>query len=1187
MLNRLFVIIGFLVILAIGGAFVVPRFITWSDYRPRLEAMATEAFGTPVEITGDISLNLLPQPLLVFTKVRVGPETAPAIEVEKVEAEFSLFDFLSDRYKVTRLELEQPVVTVAIREDGSVDSGFALAPEAAQSNVSIADAEIVGGRVQLADARSDATYVAEGITGELRLDSIKGPFSFQGNGTLDGAAYMMRVSTAQLDDAGATTLSLYLQAADRSFTVEANGALQTGAAPKFTGDLTYRRPPPRPAEGEIADAGRGDLLLEGKVEAVADRVLLSDYTLLPDENRAATRLLGAAELKLGEDMAFNAIVSGSVIGLPPRDATKELTDPPYELVRLLGETPLPPIPGIPGTIGLDITELNLRGVSLRDLRLDAATDTKGWTIEHFAASLPGSTKVGLTGNLSVVDGHPIFAGGVTVTSQQLDRLASLWRKAPEGNPLFNMEGSLSSDVALSSDTLTLSSGTLVLAGINQGFDAAINFGAQRALKLGVHFTTLGQEESDAIAALLPDVGGNGSFGATFPKGTIDVSASRAVLFGMPGSDLAATASWEGGVLELSKLHAGDLGGAAIDAKLTAFGTLSKPELSGNGSVKISDGAPIVTAVLGSISTPPAVAEFLHRSLPASLDVQLDPPTGEGGQMLNATGRLGTADTKIVAQLGGGIANALAAPIALTIEMSSESPALMNAQFGLGSTPILDDRTPLHLTATVEGTPANSYEVHARLEGGADRIAFDGNVVPGDFTKIGGNGDVEVALSDPSVLAEIAGADGVYVPALSGKSHVRFAGIDSIELSEIEAAGATGELMMTRRDGAGAFTGSLKLASLDAMALLPLLAGPSGTVAGEGVWPVGPIDIGSGPRGSTGRIDVEVAAVTAGGKALLSDATFGLDWDAQSISLRDLTGTAEGGTLTLDAKVCCSNPALPAKQVTGRLALDSVPLDLVAPGAIAAGLDGKLTASAAFDGTGETMAAAVRAMTGSGSYTISEFSAQNFDPQAFNSLGALTDIVDMTPEALTAAVNEQLAKGPFASNMFTGSFTIAGGTLRSPNLAIAGSGARIFGGGNLQLADLTLDARYAMSPTVIADPESMIDPTTAEVAAVVTGPVWAPVASYDVASLVDGMKIKASEIELARLEQLRLEDEARQRELAAERARVAAEQAAAEEARRKAEEEAARQAAADAESRRLAEEAARLAAQPPAPMDLGL
>ena len=1192
MLNRLFVIVGFLVILAIGAAFVVPRFIQWSDYRPRLEAMATEAFGTPVQITGDISLNLLPQPRLVFTKVRVGSESTPVAQVGRVEAEFSLLDFLTDRYKVTRLALEEPVLTVAIGPDGNVDSGVTLAPEAARSNVSIADATIVGGRVQLADARSAQTYVVDGISGELRLDSIRGPFSFQGSGTLDGAGYTMRVSTAQLDSAGATTLSLYMQALDRSFTAEAAGALQTGATPKFSGQFTYRRPPPREAGDEVADAGRGDLVLTGKIEAAADRVLLSEYTLLPDENRAATRLLGAAELKLGAGVSFNAIVSGGVIALPPRDATKELTDPPYELVRLLGEMPLPPIPNIAGRIGLDITELNLRGVSLRDVRLDATTDARSWTVENFAATLPGNTKVALTGRLSAVEEHPIFAGGLSLASGQLDRLASLWRKAPPGNPLFDMVGSLTADVALSSDTLTLSSGTLVVAGINQQFDAAINFGMQRDLKLSVHFTTLGQEESDAIAALLPDVTGNGSFGATFPKGTIDVSASRAVLFGLAGSGLVAAASWEGGVLELSKLRAENLGGAAIDARLTAFGTLLKPELSGNGSVKIADGAPIVAMLLDSINTPPAIAAFLHRSLPATLDIQLDPPTGEGGQTLKAMGRLGTADTKIVAQLGGGIAKVLVAPLAATLELSSASPALMNAQLGLGSTPILDDTTALHLAATIEGTPANSYEVHAQLEGGADRIAFDGNVVPGDFTSIDGNGEVRAMLGDPSILAEISGADGIYLPALSGRAHLRFTGLDSVELADIEADGAAGDIKMVRRDGVATFSGALSLASLDTLALLPVLTGPAGAVAGDGVWPAGPIDIGSG-RGSIGRIDIDVTSVTANGRDLLTEVGFALDWDAQSVGIRDLRGRAGGGSLALDARMCCSSPALPAKQISGRLALDDVPLNLLVPAAIAAGLDGRLTASAAFDGAGETVAAAVGALTGSGSYTISDFAVQNFDPQVFNSLGALTGIIDMTPEALTVAVNERLAQGPFAANMFTGSFSIAGGTLRSPNLAIAGSGARIFGSGNLHLSDLTLDARYAMSPTAIADPASMIDPTTAEVAAVVTGPVWAPLARYDVASLVDGMKIKASEIELARLEQLRREDDARQREVAAERARVAAEQAADEAARQKAAADAEAKAAADAESRRLAEEAARATVRPvtpaaplPAPVDLG-
>ena len=170
---------------------------------------------------------------------------------------------------------------------------------------------------------------------------------------------------------GGTDLSLYVKAQNSSFTFESTGPLQPSPV-KYTGTFSYRQPPPKPKEGEAADLGRGDLMLTGKLDAGADRVLLSDYTALPDENRAATRLTGAAEFKLGKEVSFNAILSGGVVALPPRDATKELTDPPYELVRLLGETPLPPIPGIKGTIGLDITELDLRTVSLRDLQARCA-----------------------------------------------------------------------------------------------------------------------------------------------------------------------------------------------------------------------------------------------------------------------------------------------------------------------------------------------------------------------------------------------------------------------------------------------------------------------------------------------------------------------------------------------------------------------------------------------------------------------------------------------------------------------------------------------------------------------------------------------------------------------------------------------------------------------------------------------
>ena len=121
-LNRLYVIVGILAILALSAAFVVPRFVQWGDYRTRLEAIASEALGAKVEIVGAIDFTLLPQPQLKFSDVVVGPSETPLLMVEQVVAEFSLLDFLRDRYVVTRMALTRPVLDVAIDENWKASS---------------------------------------------------------------------------------------------------------------------------------------------------------------------------------------------------------------------------------------------------------------------------------------------------------------------------------------------------------------------------------------------------------------------------------------------------------------------------------------------------------------------------------------------------------------------------------------------------------------------------------------------------------------------------------------------------------------------------------------------------------------------------------------------------------------------------------------------------------------------------------------------------------------------------------------------------------------------------------------------------------------------------------------------------------------------------------------------------------
>src|SRR5690606_7100636 len=176
--------------------------------------------------------------------------------------------------------------------------------------------------------------------------------------------------------------------------------------------------------------------------------------------RAGTRLTGAASIQLGERLGFDAVVSGGVFSLPPRDANENPADHPYEIVRMLGELPAPPLPPIPGRIGLDLAEVGLRAFALRDVRLDARSEGDQWLIETLEAELPGDTRVSLSGTLLAEGDRPAFTGNVRITSQRVDALAALWRRPGEDNALFGVPASLSGRVLLAADALGILGATL-------------------------------------------------------------------------------------------------------------------------------------------------------------------------------------------------------------------------------------------------------------------------------------------------------------------------------------------------------------------------------------------------------------------------------------------------------------------------------------------------------------------------------------------------------------------------------------------------------------------------------------------------------------------------------------------------------------------------------------------------------
>ncbi|ODT83647.1 MAG: hypothetical protein ABS76_01630 [Pelagibacterium sp. SCN 64-44] len=1175
-LNRIYIIVGMLAIIVLGGAFIAPHFVRWSDYRLRMEELASNVLGTPVTVRGDIEFSLLPQPRLAFSNVLVGSPEEPAATVDSVEAEFSLMDFLRDNYAMTRLVLRGPVVDFTVDESGFLGSGVTLSE--GNGGVALGQTSIENGTFRLADRRRGEFYTLDGVSGELRLSSFGGPLSFQGSGRYKQDNYALRFNSGAADAGGNSRVSAFLQPRSGEFSLSVEGLFTAGMAPKFDGGLIFRQKPPA---AEAAADIRGDLVFESKLTASTDRLVLSGYTLQPDENRAGTRLTGAASVQLGERLGFDAVISGGVFSLPPRDATEDASTLPYEAVRLLSELPAPPLPPLPGRVGVDLAEMGLRGFALRNVRLDATTDGRAWEIEQFIASLPGDTEIRANGQLSDEGGHPGFRGKMALESRRLDGLAALWRKAGANNPLFNQPGGLKGTLMLGRDALGLSAGVATLAGRSHGVEIRLGFGEEKRLDLVGNFDALGAEGSRMLAALLPGFNSDPVFAVSFPQGSFSLSGKAMEVFGIAGEQLVAEGQWGDGRIDFSRLSAGDWGGVGFDARLVASGTLAAPVLSGSGRVRAgAANAPALLALYDRLGVTAGWRAALAPSLPAEVLVDLSFPDDSGAQLASVAGKLGVGELNFRADLGGGLAQLTTGSLRLVGGLESDDIAGLTRQLGLGETPLFSGDGSMLASFSLDGAPANSLESRLTLSLGDESLGFSGNLSGRDDGDMQGTGTLTLRLDDAGGLARLAGFAALGLPPASGKADVHFEGLRLLRATNIEGnsgnTGFSGEISLTRTGEAAAVSGALEVDRVSAEGLAAAFFGPAALVGGDGLWPEGPLAGEAHSRPTRGSIAVVAQSLEAGGVERLGRTGFELGWDETRMRLARFEARRDQGVLGLDVTLCCAGP-LAERTVSGRVSLAEMELAAIAPPALADALEGRISGGVQFEGSGASLAEVLAGLAGEGNFTLADLAASGLSPNVFPAVARLEGVLDMAGEDLGTVMALALQQGAFAAPIATGAFSLAGGVARIANLIIDGDGGQLSGSFNLGLATLGLNGTLVLTPRDFTDANGLVSSDISRILLHLGGSLIAPQNRLDLEEMIAAIMVRANEIEVDRLEALRLEEEARQRAAAEERNRLIREE------RQRAAEEAARRAA-EEEARRAEEEALQLQEPAPAPVE---
>lgn len=1172
MLNRLYIVVGVLAILVLAGGFLIPRFIDWGEYRERIEEIAEENLGADVTIDGEIDFTLLPQPEMRFGRAVVGPLERPLLEIGGVVAQFSLMDFLRDQFVITSLEVTDPAIYIDLDENGQFDLPLDLPESFSASNVSIAEADITGGSVILTDARTAEDWTLENFAGQLRISGISGPFGLQGTGLFEGETYSVRVTTSALGESGQMQVSTFVRPDTGVFTLAAEGLVQTGDTPKFDGEATFRA---APESGESADEVRGDFVLAGNIELTSDKLLVSEFAVAPDENQPSTRLSGAAVLNLGADRNFDAVLSGGVVALAPRDATEDESSQPYELVRLLTALPQVPVPPIPGRIGVDIGEFDLRAFSLRNVRVDAVTDGSIWQLEGMTGQLPGATELSLAGRLTDDGDRLGYSGQLRIDSSRLDVLSQMWRETDPANPLFNMPGSLSVNLSLAGGELGLSDGTLTLDDESHEFASLLTLEGSLGALLSARLGELSPRQSRAIIALLPDFWSDEKFGISFPNGSIDIAADTATVLDIDGEGFAAQFDWGPGGLHIESMSARNWGGARFNLTGDIRGSLSAPVISGGGSLYLPFGQDrFAVEMLDRLGLEVDVADWFLRSLPVDVIVDVTPANERGEQVLSINGRAGVADVTATASLAGGLARAFTTPMVFEASFGADDGEAFADQLGLGLNPLPSDERAI-LNVQIGGTATNSFQSTLSAQSGDERLGFAGTLIVSDLMQLRGSGQLDFALSDPGAALALFGVDALALPGISGVSSVNFTSNSTVALTDLDlrvadGPGVAGTLSLSTANDVPLVTGQLGVDQIDVTGLWSALAGRAALLPGEDVWPEGPVDLSPGNRESRGRIEISSPWLRAGDRAVLNDVSMVVNWTDTETGLQNLVGQSLGGTVEGSLNFCCAG-LVADKQVSGRMSIEDVPVNALMPDAIGSVLSGTIDGGVSFEGTGASLNELIGSLSGQGSFAVSGLSVGSFDPDAFAALASVEDITDLEPDAISAIVETALENGAFNANELGGIFSIAGGHARADNLATEGEDGRMLGNLDVDLQSLELGGAFTLSPTALADENGLVNPATAQVTANLGGSLLAPERELDVAQMVDAIQARALELEVERLEQLRAEEEARQRAAAEERARLmeieaqrqaeeAARLAAEQEAQRLRDEEAARQAA---------------------------
>lgn len=446
---------------------VGPALIDWNRHKDDILTRVETSLGRDVDITGDVSLRLLPSPAFVAHGLRVANlpgGTAPDFaRAETVRLKVALWPLLKGEIAVKALVLDRPRVSLERLADGRANWQFEPAAEQQQQQqapaqpspdqpspdqpgsesserqFSIDRLQVTDGTISYRDGE-DKPLTAERVELAMDMASLSGPFAGRGSAVLAGRplTFQARMDRMAPDRGSPLAMEIRLPEAEAGLSFDGLVShLRDGTGLRGRVELSARDL----AEAAAAfGAGSGlpaqPLKLAGTLNLARGEAVIPDLNASLGDHNATGKIEAALDGQPRIEAALsmprldlNAFTGGG----KPAPAARPAEPAKAERSAPSGGTPQEPAnPAVDGgftlpktvfaNVALAVDELLWKQATLRQARLEATLDQGEVMISQLAAQLPGNSSVAAEGNLVARGGRPAFDGQMAARTQDLPAL---------------------------------------------------------------------------------------------------------------------------------------------------------------------------------------------------------------------------------------------------------------------------------------------------------------------------------------------------------------------------------------------------------------------------------------------------------------------------------------------------------------------------------------------------------------------------------------------------------------------------------------------------------------------------------------------------------------------------------------------------------------------------------------------